>query len=107
MVKKELLILCDENNMFLRALLDGIEEQGIYFKVEDIKRINFLNIKNIPFEMFIELKENMVSVNSKDLNKNIGFKYKGLTLKAAKEFGLDIGRYIKGIPLKGDWNGKY
>lgn len=93
--------------MFLRSLLDGIEEQGIYFKVDDIKKKNFLNIKNINFGMFIELEENNVIVNSKDFNKNIGFKYKGLTLKIAKEFGLDIGRYIKGIPLKGDWYGNY
>lgn len=96
-------VYSDKDNLYLSSLLDGIEEQNIKYEVLSLKEIRDLNLAKAPFNIAVELKDNKVELKSNDFKKVVNFKVIIENKKIAKEFGLDVGRYIKKIPLNGDW----
>ena len=96
-------VYSDKDNVYLSSLLDGIEEQNIKYEVLLLDKIGELNLAKVPFNIAVELNDNRVELKSNDFKKVVNFKVIIENKKTAKEFGLDVGRYIKKIPLKGDW----
>lgn len=96
-------VYSDKNNVYLGFVLDGLEEQNIRYEVLALELIGELNLAKVPFNMAIELNQNNVELKSSDFKGLVNFKVTISNKKIAKEFGLDVGSYIKKIPLKGDW----
>lgn len=96
-------VYSDKDNVYLSSLLDGIEEQNIKYEVLLLDKIRELNLVKVPFNIAVELNEDRVELKSNDFKRLVNFKVIIKNKKTAKEFGLDVGRYIKKIPLKGDW----
>lgn len=96
-------VYSDKNNVYLGFVLDGLEEQNIRYEVLALELIGELNIAKVPFNLVVELDQNNVELKSSDFKGLVNFKVTISNKKIAKEFGLDVGRYIKKIPLKGDW----
>lgn len=92
-----------EKNEYLYYLLNGIEEQGIAYEVKSPNEVNNLDLKEIPFNMAVIMENNKIILKSIDFKDSVKFEMSTLNKKSVKEFGLDVGRYIKGIPLKGEW----
>lgn len=91
------------DNEFTKLLLDGIEEQGIKYKVIKGRNNRDLFKGQFPFNIFVEIHKSKFKVISTEIDENIILELKCLDRKKMKLFGLDIGRYIKGLPLKGDF----
>lgn len=104
MVNNSLKVFSDEDNKYLYNLLNGIEEQGIVYEVKSISNITTLDLKEVPFNMAVIIEDNKIILKSIDFKEKIKFEIDTLNIKKVKEFGLDIGRYIKGLPLKGEWD---
>lgn len=96
-------VYSDKNNVYLGFVLDGLEEQNIRYEVLALELIGELNLAKVPFNMAVELDQDNVELKSSDFKGVVNFKVTISNKKIAKEFGLDVGRYIKKIPLKGDW----
>lgn len=92
-----------DKNEYLYDLLNGIEEQGIAYEVKSPNEVTSLDLKEIPFNMAIIIENNKIILKSIDFRNSVKFEMSTLNKKSVKEFGLDVGRYIKGIPLKGEW----
>lgn len=103
MVNNSLKIFGNKENKYLNKLLNGIEEQGIVYEVKDVKHISTLDLKEVPFNMAVIIEGNKIILKSIDFKNKIKFEIETLSSKKVKDFGLDIGRYIKGLPLKGEW----
>lgn len=103
MVNNSLKVFADKENKYLYKLLNGIEEQGIVYEVKSIKNISNLDLKEVPFNMAVIIEDNKIILKSIDFKDKIKFEINKLNNKKVKDFGLDIGRYIKGLPLKGEW----
>lgn len=96
-------VYAEDDNGYLTSVLDGLEEQGIRYEVLALEQIGGLDIKKVPFNIAVELDNNRIELRSDDFNDLVNFRVAVEDKKRAKEFGLDVGRYIKRIPLKGDW----
>ena len=96
-------IYSDANNINLNYLLNGLEEQGIRFEVLPLDEIINLNIAKVPFNLAVKLEQNRIELKSNYFKGKVNFKATNINKNIAKEFGLDIGRYIKKLPLRGDW----
>lgn len=92
-----------DKNEYLYDLLTGIEEQGIAYEVKSPNKVIGLDLKDIPFNMAVIIENNKIILKSIDFRDSVKFEMSTLNKKNVKEFGLDVGRYIKGIPLKGEW----
>lgn len=92
-----------DKNEYLYDLLNGIEEQGIAYEVKSPNEIRSLDLKEIPFNMAVIIENNKIILKSIDFKNSVKFEMNTLNKKSVKEFGLDVGRYIKGIHLKGEW----
>lgn len=103
MKKKALYVYGEENNQYMEALLNGIEEQGIDYDILPLISLEKLDLKKSTFNMAVIISGREIEAKSIDFKGMVKFRVKASTKKIAKEFGLDIGRYIKRIPLKGDW----
>lgn len=103
MINNSLKVFADKSNRYLYSLLNGIEEQGIVYEVESISNSNTLDLKEVPFNMAVIIQDNKIILKSIDFKNKTKFEIDTLNNKKVKEFGLDIGRYIKGLPLKGEW----
>lgn len=114
MEKYLLKVLSDKDNPILLPLLNGLEEQGIFFTIISLEAEFNTNLNKAPFNLIVIVKGTHIYLKSRDFNKTFNinlskdFNYKSKlennTKKEIKLLGLDIGRYIKGTPLKGDWN---
>ncbi|WP_459835732.1 hypothetical protein [Clostridium carnis] len=100
MTNNLLQIYSDPNNKNLISVENGIEEQGIYYEVLPLKLFDEINLKDKPFNMVVIIHGNEAWLNSNDFK----FGVNTISKNIFKEFGLDVGRYIKGIPLKGEWS---
>lgn len=104
-------VLANEPNFMLKDILSGIEEQGIQFKVMPLEDENKIDLNKVPFNLIIVVKEHEAYLVDRDIKNCVDIRVKNIfdygnknNSKKLKNFGLDMGRYIKGIPLKGDWN---
>lgn len=106
MEKYLLQILSENNNPMLSKILNGLEEQGILFKVVSLEEERNINLNKVPFNMTVVIKKNEAYLMDRDFNNKFNMICRNNlgNSKILKDFGLDIGRYIKGTPLKGDWN---
>lgn len=106
MEKYLLQILSENNNPMLSKILNGLEEQGILFKVVSLEEERNINLNKVPFNMAVVIKKDEAYLMDRDFNNKFNMIYRNNlgNSKILKDFGLDIGRYIKGTPLKGDWN---
>lgn len=103
MINNSLKVFEDGSNKYLYRLLNGIEEQGIVYEVKSSSNITTLDLKEVPFNMAVIIEKNKIILKSIDFKNKIKFEIDNLNSEKVKEFGLDIGRYIKGLPLKGEW----
>ena len=110
MEKYLLHILSENNNPMLLNILNGLEEQGIMFKVVSLDKEVNIDLNKVPFNVVVVVKGNETYLMDRDFNNKFNmsliksFNNTSSDSKRYKNFGLDIGRYIKGVPLKGDWN---
>ncbi|MEG2290991.1 MAG: hypothetical protein RSC24_13535 [Clostridium sp.] len=103
MINNSLKVFEDGSNKYLYRLLNGIEEQGIVYEVKSSSNITTLDLKEVPFNMAVIIEKNKIILKSIDFKNKIKFEIDNLNSEKVKGFGLDIGRYIKGLPLKGEW----
>lgn len=96
-------VYAEDENSYLTFVLDGLEEQGIRYEVLDLNQIEKVNLNKVPFNIVLELDDNRIELKSSDFKNLVNFRLVMESKKRAKEFGIDVGRYIKKIPLKGDW----
>lgn len=97
-----LMVYGQRDNKYMNYLLNGLEEQGIKFEILTISELKNINVNKLPFNIAIEISTDYIKVISKEFNED-RFCIKGIDEKNSKAFGLDVGRYIKRLPLKGDW----
>lgn len=97
-------IYSDSNDTKLKLVKEGIEEQGICYEILSLKSAYNLDIKKHPFSLAIIIDNKDILIKSINFIKRINFNVENISNKYLKEVGLDIGRYIKGLPLKGDWD---
>lgn len=89
---------------YINSLLDGIEEQGIRYSICNLTEYKELDNYTRPFNCAVIINNNKAQLISPEITKKISFEIELKSIEKLKDFGCDIGRYIKKSPLKGGWN---
>lgn len=101
-------ILAENNNPMLIKILNGLEEQGILFKIVSLKEERNIDLNKVPFNIAVVIKNSEAYLIGRDFkNKFImDLQVKDVNnfndSKRLKNFGVNVGRYIKGTPLEGE-----
>lgn len=97
-------IFIDYESEFSFEFLSGIEEEGIRYEIKNLESFYLYELNNLPFQLGVVIKNNKVLVKSFDKNIEKLFYIRNYENFRLSKFSRDIGRFIKKLPLKGEWN---